>query len=640
LPLPWLEKLEQAAKPKRKTAARKPRAKPADALAAAVSAEPDGAGQPRPTTAWISLRRLALRAVPRDESQLLAWVSQARCREADVRDLFWAHKPSEAGLQELRRYGLAADSASLKQLVTTAGLGLPVRPGPQDKDTWCSSPSHWFDAINKALERRGTLLLSGVTKSDMDAQIKRLRWALYQLYFFLRQLGLRVQSFPGCELRPFWSVGDWGDTDEWDRLGDLVAACTMDLEGADDFTKLSATETKLPPEGPWKVNLKAARTPNETRSAFWTALCLFVASKMQWRFLYVNGDGTVPKEALSTEDGRNDRCNIVLEGAPLFVAHARHFVSVVSFPRLDPKALEDDGALLELGQRLVCLVHTGSGWVDSYVLESGWDNLESVNLSSATLAPVPVPRRRPLARHWCLRWGGTHCFRFRMVEQLVELNPSLALTPERKDALDQHLVVPFPGHGLPNYAKVKTRLFVARSTLKVAFSFDEEESHDSEKRWDRCNGVVVAVAAALAHRVYATMDRREGNKINWLLVDDVEEELRVPWNLETTPSDDENVVNMTIEPLQVGPPPPDEALHVRPGRDRGQVELNAAKPHAKTAGQFLSSFFKHRNRLGIDSSYADANFPSVSYSDGVFTPACAEYAESLDDTSEFVQLSE
>lgn len=43
---------------------------------------------------------------------------------------------------------------------------------------------------------------------------------------------------------------------------------------------------------------------------------------------------------------------------------------------------------------------------------------------------------------------------------------------------------------------------------------------------------------------------------------------------------------------------------------------------------------------GIDSSYADANFPSVSYSDGVFTPACAEYAESLDDTSEFVQLSE
>ena len=29
--------------------------------------------------------------------------------------------------------------------------------------------------------------------------------------------------------------------------------------------------------------------------------------------------------------------------------------------------------------------------------------------------------------------------------------------------------------------------------------------------------------------------------------------------------------------------------------------------HAKTAGQFLSSFFKHRNRLGIDSSYASIN---------------------------------
>lgn len=41
---------------------------------------------------------------------------------------------------------------------------------------------------------------------------------------------------------------------------------------------------------------------------------------------------------------------------------------------------------------------------------------------------------------------------------------------------------------------------------------------------------------------------------------------------------------------------------------------------------------------GVDSSYADSGFPSVQYSDGVFTPACAEYAESLDDTGEFIQL--
>lgn len=41
---------------------------------------------------------------------------------------------------------------------------------------------------------------------------------------------------------------------------------------------------------------------------------------------------------------------------------------------------------------------------------------------------------------------------------------------------------------------------------------------------------------------------------------------------------------------------------------------------------------------GFETHHMDSGFPMVAYSATEFMPACAEYAESLDDTGEFIQL--
>lgn len=446
---------------------------------------------------WLSLRKLyEPMAFNTAISAELAmdWLLRARCDLVDPARLPWLCAQTGKELASV----LPNPPATPEEVKW--GLDKPL--DYDDADAWVDWRG-WEGAV-------GAMVTQAIAQKRMtQTTAASVRWGMMQLWTFLSKFGLRVQQFPGGHLVPVWH---WVlDAEQTKQL--VARAVDMATSDGADYSTGTRSVTERTEPLPYATRAAGPGDASTDKESVWTSLCLDMARAVEWRFVYRNDDSSVDEVCTTvTEDGKRDtNCDLVLPGPPVFVGHARHFALVLS---LDPARVD----------RVGVSVATGAGWTGVYQLPSGWPSWSAVQ-THATLSPAPA-LNRPLAGHWCLRWGRTSMWCLRLANQLADLHP---LAARDGDKLVQFLRWQTSGAKRPQERK-EVAVHMQRKGLEVHITI-----HDTAAGLGAPPGLALALAAALVPLWrHSAPDGPFGDTaVRWRAELSNEAYLRLPWCMAT-----------------------------------------------------------------------------------------------------------